>query len=95
MKDKLPKMVCGYCVKKLNDIHEFATMATRSQEKLRLELFKSFSDYPIVNENVNISDNVAIKSKDHGLLHNILTKVCSIIPLTILFIFVSFFTKNF
>lgn len=65
-------MVCGYCVKKLNDIHEFATMASKSQEKLRLELFKTFSENSQTHENVNVSDN---KSKDHGLLHNILTKV--------------------
>lgn len=36
VEDKLPKMVCCHCSKKLDSIHRFATMAVEMQDKLKI-----------------------------------------------------------
>ncbi|XP_048508991.1 zinc finger protein 625-like isoform X2 [Athalia rosae] len=76
--DKLPKMVCSTCTKRLDGIHRFTTMAHRTQEKLRLQLSE-------INDNEKSTDDVDDEKildiqedtrgmEDRGLLHSILTK---------------------
>ncbi|XP_075210813.1 uncharacterized protein LOC142318153 [Lycorma delicatula] len=64
IEDKLPKMVCSDCTKKLDNVHQFATMAVKMQEKLKNYL-KTKSE-EMLNET----------QEDHegSLLHSILTK---------------------
>ncbi|XP_014203985.1 zinc finger protein 26-like [Copidosoma floridanum] len=69
--DTLPKMVCTTCIDKLDGIHDFATMALRSQEKLKQELLRVPGDPTIV---VDSLDSCPDKLEDRGLLHSILTK---------------------
>ncbi|XP_058792916.1 zinc finger protein 32-like isoform X2 [Phymastichus coffea] len=72
--DKLPKMVCASCVGKLDGIHAFATMALRSQEKLKQELLKTPPDLPVTVDSLDSSDSLPNKLGERGLLHSILTK---------------------
>lgn len=70
-------MVCATCIGKLDGIHTFASMALKSQEKLKKEYSKSL----ITNsfETVDSTDNCANNLEDRGLLHSILTKVLNFI----------------
>lgn len=68
-------MVCASCVGKLDGIHAFATMALRSQEKLKQELLKTPPDLPVTVDSSDSSDSLPNKLGERGLLHSILTKV--------------------
>ncbi|KAJ8886207.1 hypothetical protein PR048_012416, partial [Dryococelus australis] len=59
--DKLPKMVCLNCCKKLDSIHRFASMAVKMQDKLK-----------ILAEPHSSSEE---SKKEHSILHSILSKV--------------------
>lgn len=67
-------MVCQSCVDKLAMIHEFATRALESQEKLRAEFLKKST----TNESID-RDDAQLRRRatpqDKSLLHSILTKV--------------------
>ncbi|KAF5297831.1 hypothetical protein FQR65_LT09902 [Abscondita terminalis] len=62
VEDKLPKMICENCCKKLEGIHKFATMAVKIQDK-----FNKLVD----SSNNTIQNN---HSENKGLLHTYLTK---------------------
>ncbi|KAG7199345.1 hypothetical protein KM043_018191 [Ampulex compressa] len=76
--DKLSKMVCSTCVKRLESVHRFAMMAYRTQEKLRLQLYGNFDEMDNSQDvetdiNKDMQDSTK-KMEDRGLLHSILTK---------------------
>lgn len=77
--DKLPKMVCGTCVKRLENIHRFAMMAYRTQEKLKLQLYNNTDNTDTIEdvelESIKDVQDTTKKTEDRGLLHTILTKV--------------------
>lgn len=77
--DKLSKMVCSTCIKRLEGVHRFAMMAYRTQEKLRSQLYGNIDNTnPVQDDEMqNIKDiqDTAKKTEDRGLLHSILTKV--------------------
>lgn len=58
LEDRLPKIMCQMCFKKLESIHNFAAMALKSQEKL----------------NNLLETEVANNIQSRGLLHTYLTK---------------------
>lgn len=76
--DKLPKMVCGTCVKRLENIHRFAMMAYRTQEKLKLQLYNNTDNTDTIEdvelESIKDVQDTTKKTEDRGLLHTILTK---------------------
>ncbi|XP_022901151.1 zinc finger and BTB domain-containing protein 14-like [Onthophagus taurus] len=61
LEDKLPKIICEGCYKRLEGFHKFATMANRTQDKFTKILI-----------NNNIAEQK--KSENKGLLHSYLTK---------------------
>lgn len=63
--DRLPKMICENCCKKLEGIHKFATMAVKIQDKFNKIVTHSNLD--------NVLEPMNIENK--GLLHTYLTKV--------------------
>ena len=73
--DKLPKLVCTLCVEKLEGIHAFATMALKSQERLKQELLTTPINSAVILNSSNNSDGFTNKLENRGLLHSILTKV--------------------
>lgn len=77
--DKLSKMVCATCIKRLENIHRFAMMAYRTQEKLRLQLYNNTDNTSVAQdvelETIKDVQDVTKKMEDRGLLHTILTKV--------------------
>lgn len=77
--DKLSKMVCGTCIKRLESIHRFAMMAYRTQEKLRLQLYNNIDNTSAMDdievESIKDMHDATKKIQDRGLLHTILTKV--------------------
>lgn len=85
MEDRLPKMVCVSCVDKLDGIHAFASMALRSQERLKQEIIVGRTNADLTTLSVDSSDS-SDSPLDRGLLHSILTKV-------IFFAFILFFFK--
>lgn len=77
--DKLPKMVCITCIKRLEGIHRFAMMACRTQEMLKLKLYGVF-DNADSTQDIDIAEirdiqNSGKKIEEKSLLHSILTKV--------------------
>ncbi|XP_043285634.1 zinc finger protein 558-like [Venturia canescens] len=88
--DKLSKMVCPTCAKRLEGVHRFATMAYRTQERLRLrfdeerrpdETGEPPNEIDVDNDGKNKkqhffenNDDKEVLQKDRGLLHSILTK---------------------
>ncbi|KAK2581350.1 hypothetical protein KPH14_008117 [Odynerus spinipes] len=76
--DKLSKMVCLTCIKRLEGVHRFAMMAYRTQERLRLQLYEHLDNVNSVQdtEEQNLKDmqDSTKKAEDRGLLHSILTK---------------------
>ncbi|XP_076385224.1 uncharacterized protein LOC100876446 isoform X2 [Megachile rotundata] len=78
--DKLSKMVCTTCIKRLESIHRFAMMAYRTQEKLKSQLYSSTDNVSIVHcgdmevESVKDVQSTTKRIEDRGLLHTILTK---------------------
>ncbi|KAB0800149.1 hypothetical protein PPYR_08029 [Photinus pyralis] len=62
--DKLPKMICESCCKKLEGIHKFATMAVKIQDKFN----------QLVINSSDSSFNDEYKDENKGLLHTYLTK---------------------
>ncbi|XP_015587171.1 zinc finger protein 606 isoform X2 [Cephus cinctus] len=76
--DKLPKMVCSTCIKRLEGVHRFAMMAYRTQEKLRLQFYGVFdsvnSSQDIDSEKIKDIQDATKRMEDRGLLHSILTK---------------------
>ncbi|XP_012284632.1 zinc finger protein 625 isoform X2 [Orussus abietinus] len=71
-------MVCSTCVKRLEGVHRFATMAHRTQEKLRLQLYGVFDDITaprdVDTDKQKDPQDTTKKMEDRGLLHSILTK---------------------
>ncbi|KRT79127.1 zinc-finger associated domain containing protein, partial [Oryctes borbonicus] len=66
--DKLPKIICENCCKKLDGIHKFAMMAIKIQDKLN----------KLVVNTANITASITYENKkgeSKGLLHSYLTKV--------------------
>lgn len=62
LEDKLPKIICDACCKKLDSIHKFASMASKNQTE--------FLNHPDIND--------ALETKQYenkGLLHTYLTQV--------------------
>nr|CAD7198623.1 unnamed protein product [Timema douglasi] len=57
--DKLPKMVCLNCCKKLDSVHRFVSMAVKMQDKLKTL--------------VELHSSTDVK-KEHSILHSILSK---------------------
>ncbi|KAJ8670506.1 hypothetical protein QAD02_001765 [Eretmocerus hayati] len=74
--DRLPKKICEPCIEKLDSIHEFATLALKSQELLEQEILGTSSTVSAVTvESLDGSDDVQLnKAENRGLLHSILTK---------------------
>lgn len=75
--DKLSKMICVTCIRRLESIHRFAMMAYRTQEKLKSQLYNNSGDtntQDIERESVKDMQNTR-RIEDRGLLHTILTKV--------------------
>ncbi|XP_011504407.1 PREDICTED: zinc finger protein 771-like [Ceratosolen solmsi marchali] len=72
--DRLPKMVCAPCIGKLDGIHAFATMALKTQERLKQELLRTTSGLVVTVDCLDNSDSSLNKLGDRGLLHSILTK---------------------
>ncbi|XP_076640166.1 uncharacterized protein LOC143351941 isoform X3 [Colletes latitarsis] len=76
--DKLSKMVCVTCIKRLENIHRFAMMAYRTQEKLRLQLYNNADNISAAQdvelESIKDVQDATKKMEDRGLLHTILTK---------------------
>lgn len=66
VEDNLPKMVCSDCKKKLDNVHQFATMAVKMQEKLKNYLKTKPEDS---------SADSPEEEHEGSLLHSILTKV--------------------
>lgn len=64
--DRLPKMICDSCCKKLDGIHKFATMAVKIQDK-----FNKIATHDL-DKTVEPK-----KIEAKGLLHTYLTKVCN------------------
>ncbi|CAG9772234.1 unnamed protein product [Ceutorhynchus assimilis] len=62
LNDKLPKMICEDCISKINGFHSFATMALKSQEKIKRCILSA----PASPE--------ATKANSVSLLHTYLTK---------------------
>lgn len=63
--DNFPKTICNKCVKTLNWIHKFATMAVQTQNKFT----KLLSNIVVSESNQNEEDH------HHSLLHTYLTQV--------------------
>lgn len=62
VEDKLPKVMCDGCCKKLDSVHKFATMANKNQDTLLSE--------------AKLIDCVEPKQvENRGLLHTYLTRV--------------------
>nr|CAD7416647.1 unnamed protein product [Timema poppensis] len=61
--DKLPKMVCLNCCKKLDSVHRFVSMAVKMQDKLKTL--------------VELHSSTDVK-KEHSILHSILSKCCRV-----------------
>ncbi|KAK0087872.1 hypothetical protein PV325_013861 [Microctonus aethiopoides] len=87
--DRLPKMVCFTCMKRLEGIHRFATMAHRAQERLKYQFYKSSdmdrkTKYPDDDDEDNDDDDDDDdeddigddneKSNHQGLLRSILIR---------------------
>ncbi|KAL7298791.1 hypothetical protein TKK_0008535 [Trichogramma kaykai] len=77
--DRLTKMVCATCVDKLEMIHEFATKALESQEKLRAELSSersSASSKQQVDDRPTTDDDYlhVARQDNKNLLHTMLTQ---------------------
>lgn len=82
-------MVCSTCAKRLEGVHRFATMAYRTQERLRLQFndVRTSDDPEEIGHEKNAGsdekekikrfseDREKLMQKDRGLLHSILTKV--------------------
>ncbi|CAG5101601.1 Similar to wdn: Serendipity locus protein H-1 (Drosophila melanogaster) [Cotesia congregata] len=50
--DRLPKIVCSMCIKRLENIHHFVTLARRAQDKLKLQYYgRDDSDIKQINDN--------------------------------------------
>lgn len=62
--DRLPKIICEECCKRIEAIHKFATMAVKNQYKFKKLGYKSH----FYHKHEDVSDN-------KGLLHTYLTKV--------------------
>lgn len=80
--DKLSKMVCVTCIKRLESIHRFAMMAYRTQEKLKIQLYNNIDNtntQDMERESIKDMQNTTRRIEDRGLLHTILTKVYIII----------------
>lgn len=77
--DKLPKMVCITCIKRLEGIHRFAMMACRTQEMLKLKLYGVFDNVDSTQDmdiraEIRDIENSGKKIEEKSLLHSILTK---------------------
>ncbi|XP_034937410.1 zinc finger protein 691-like [Chelonus insularis] len=70
LEDRLPKMVCLTCVRKLESIHRFASMAHKAQEKLRTQFCSQFEEDDIKKKDDD-DDNDDAKG-ERGLLRSIL-----------------------
>ncbi|XP_070161166.1 zinc finger protein 391 [Polyergus mexicanus] len=75
LEDKISKMICSICIKRLEGVHRFAMMAYRTQEKLRSQFYNNIDNTHLVQDD-EIQDikDTAKKAEDRGLLHSILTK---------------------
>lgn len=82
-------MVCSICIKKLESVHRFAMMAYRTQEKLRSQLYGNTDNTNSIRNdemrNIKDTQDAAKKMEDRGLLHSILTKVCLMWTVILLF----------
>lgn len=65
IEDKLPKMICENCCKKLEGIHKFATMAVKIQDKF---------NKLVTDSSNNINNSQTNDCENKGLLHTYLTK---------------------
>lgn len=78
-------MVCSACTKRLDGIHRFATMAHRTQEKLRLQISEIYDDDgsadEMENEKIRDMQEATRRMEDRGLLHSILTKASLILSI--------------
>ncbi|XP_017891888.1 zinc finger protein 177-like [Ceratina calcarata] len=75
--DKLSKMVCVTCIKRLEGIHRFAMMAYRTQEKLKSQFYSNnvnTDSQDAETEDVKTVQEATKRIEDRGLLHTILTK---------------------
>ncbi|XP_046833986.1 zinc finger protein 708-like isoform X2 [Vespa crabro] len=76
--DKLSKMVCLTCIKRLEGVHRFAMMAYCTQERLRLQLYENLDNINSVQDmeeqSLKDTQETTKKVEDRGLLHSILTK---------------------
>ncbi|XP_063978728.1 zinc finger protein 625-like [Diachasmimorpha longicaudata] len=68
--DRLPKIVCETCVRRLDGIHRFATMAHRAQERLKSQFYGTSGDEDIKQEDQNVLEES--EKSCRGLLRTIL-----------------------
>ncbi|XP_057331282.1 zinc finger and BTB domain-containing protein 49-like [Microplitis mediator] len=66
--DRLPKIVCTMCIKRLENIHRFVTLSHRAQDKLKVQYYgRDNGDIKQINDNDD-------DKGDKGLLRSILNK---------------------
>lgn len=75
--DRLPKIVCTMCIKRLENIHRFVTLSHRAQDKLKVQYYgRDNGDIKQINDN---DDDKGDKRLLRSILNKVILSYCCII----------------